>query len=215
MKDLKYTKNDLLEIEKEVNTLIELVESNLDKFSLYDYKVHSFFDELYHYSKEIGKDYDVQNVYNYIDKIWSEWEYDRNNENLLGYCDEKQFGRTSKCYLTNNLIIDYILDVKDNKSWCNYDTYLNSFTGLLEELDILNIACIGYFWENLKNANKTSLCRYIQDYVYSVDSFIKDIQECKKYIQDYIQARENIENYKSLCNLENYLDDLENNEMEF
>lgn len=43
MKEIKYTKEDLKNIEKEVNNLIELVESNLDKFSLYNYKIYNFF----------------------------------------------------------------------------------------------------------------------------------------------------------------------------
>lgn len=216
MKNLKYTKNDLLEIEKEVNKLIELIENNLDKFSLYNYKVYSFFDELYHYSREIGKDYDVQNVYNYIDTIWSEWEEDRDRENLLENCTEHPYGRTSSCYLTNYLITDYTHDVNlKNKEHYNYDTTLNSFTGMLYELDIHNIFCIGDFWKNLKECNKSQLCIYIQEYIWSIDSFIKDIQECIEYITDIIQARENIENYKSLCNLENYLDYIELNEMEF
>lgn len=216
MKNLKYTKENLIEIEKEVNKLIELVESNLDKFSLYNYKVYSFFDELYHYSQEIGKDYDVQNVYSFIDTIWSEWEEDRDREDLLENCTEHPYNRTSSCYLTNYLITDYTHKSNlKNKKYYNYDVDLNSFTGMLYELDINNICCIADFWENLKNANKTSLCRYIQDYVYSVNDFIKDIKEVIEYVTDIIQARENIENYKSLCNLENYLDYLENNEMEF
>lgn len=43
MKEIRYTKNDLLEIEKEVNTLIELIENNKSYLGLYDYKVHDFF----------------------------------------------------------------------------------------------------------------------------------------------------------------------------
>lgn len=216
MKDLKYTKNDLLEIEKEVNTLIELVESNLDKFSLYNYKVYSFFDELYRYSRKIGKEGNINNVYSFLEDTWDVWEQDEKYENLLENCTEHQYNRTSSRYLTNYLITDYTHDVNlKNKKHYNYDVDLNSFTGILYELDINNICCISDFWDNLKKANKTSLCRYIQDYVYSVNDFIKDIKEVTEYVTDIIQARENIENYKSLCNLENYLEFLENNEMEF
>lgn len=216
MKEIRYTKNDLLEIEKEVNKLIKLVKSNLDKFSLYNYKVYDFFDELYNYSKEVGKDYNLDNVYSFLESNYDLWEQDEKYENLLENCTEHQYNRTSSRYLTNYLITDYTHDVNlKNRKHYNYDVDLNSFTGMLYELDINNICCISDFFENLKNANKTSLCRYIQDYVYSVDSFIKDIQECKEYIQDFINARNNIESYKSLCNLENYLDYLENNEMEF
>lgn len=216
MKDLKYTKNDLLEIEKEVNTLIELIETNLDKFSLYNYKVYSFFDELYRYSREIGKEGNINNVYSFLEDTWDVWEQDEKYENLLENCTEHQYNRTSSRYLTNYLITDYTHDVNlKNKKHYNYDVDLNSFTGILYELDINNICCISDFWDNLKKANKTSLCRYIQDYVYSVNDFIKDIKEVTEYVTDIIQARENIENYKSLCNLENYLEFLENNEMEF
>ena len=216
MKEIKYTKEDLKNIEKEINTLIKLVESNLDKFSLYNYKVYSFFDELYKYSQKIGKDYNLDNVYRFLEDTWDVWEQDEKYENLLGYCTEHQYNRTSSRYLTNYLINDYTHNVNlENRKHYNYDVDLNSFTGMLYELDINNICCISDFFENLKNANKTSLCRYIQDYVYSVDSFIKDIQECKEYIQDFINARDNIESYKSLCNLENYLEYIENNEMEF
>lgn len=216
MKNLKYTKNDLLEIEKEVNTLIELINSNLDKFTLYNYKVYNFFDELYHYSREIGKEGNINNVYSFLEDTWDVWEQDEKYENLLENCTEHQYNRTSSRYLTNYLITDYTHDVNlKNKKHYNYDVDLNSFTGILYELDINNICCISDFWDNLKKANKTSLCRYIQDYVYSVNDFIKDIKEVTEYVTDIIQARENIENYKSLCNLENYLEFLENNEMEF
>ena len=216
MKEIKYTKEDLKNIEKEINTLIELVESNLDKFSLYNYKVYNFFDELYKYSQKIGKDYNINNVYSFLEDTWDVWEQDEKYENLLENCTEHQYNRTSSRYLTNYLITDYTHDVNlKNKKHYNYDVDLNSFTGILYELDINNICCISDFWDNLKKANKTSLCRYIQDYVYSVNDFIKDIKEVTEYVTDIIQARENIENYKSLCNLENYLEFLENNEMEF
>lgn len=216
MKEIKYTKENLIEIEKEVNKLIELIENNLDKFSLYNYKVYNFFDELYNYSQKIGKNYNIDNVYSFLESNWDIWEQDRDYENLLENCTEHQYNRTSSMYLTNYLINDYTHDVNlKNKKHYNYDVDLNSFTGMLYELDINNICCIADFWENLKKCNKTSLCRYIQDYVYSVDSFIRDIQECKEYIQDFINARDNIESYKSLCNLQDYLEYLENNEMEF
>lgn len=216
MKEIKYTKEDLKNIEKEINTLIELVESNLDKFSLYNYKVYNFFDKLYKYSQKIGKDYNINNVYSFLEDTWDVWEQDEKYENLLENCTEHQYNRTSSRYLTNYLITDYTHDVNlKNKKHYNYDVDLNSFTGILYELDINNICCISDFWDNLKKANKTSLCRYIQDYVYSVNDFIKDIKEVTEYVTDIIQARENIENYKSLCNLENYLEFLENNEMEF
>lgn len=216
MKDLKYTKENLIEIEKEVNKLIELVESNLDKFSLYNYKVYNFFDELYKHSKKIGKDYNLDNVYSFLESNWDLWEQDEKYENLLNNCKEYQYARISSRYLTNYLITDYTHDVNlKNKNHYNYDMNLNSFTGMLYELDIHNIFCIGDFWKNLKECNKSQLCIYIQEYVWSIDSFIKDIQECIEYITDIIQARENIENYKSLCNLENYLDYIELNEMEF
>lgn len=217
MKEIKYTKENLIEIEKEVNKLIELVESNLDKFSLYNYKVYDFFDELYKcYKKKMGKDYDIDSVYSFLESTWDIWEQDRDYENLLENCTEHQYNRTSSRYLTNYLITYYIQDVNlNNKEYYNYDINLNSFTGFLYEIGINNICCIGNFWNNLKNVNKSQLCRYIQEYVYSVDSFIKDIQECKEYIQDFIIARENIEHYKNMCNLDNYLDYLETNEIEF
>lgn len=216
MKNLKYTKENLLEIEKEVNILIELINSNLDKFTLYNYKVYDFFDELYNHSQKIGKDYNLDNVYSFLESNWDLWEQEEKYENLLENCNEYQYNRTSSRYLTNYIITDYTHDVNlKNKKHYNYDTTLNSFTGFLYEIGINNIFCIADFWDNLENANKISLCIYIQDYVYSVDSFIRDIKEVIEYIQDYIKARENIESYKNLCNLENYLDYLEVNEMEF
>lgn len=104
MKDLKYTKNDLLEIEKEVNNLIELIETNLDKFSLYNYKVYSFFDELYRYSREIGKEGNINNVYSFLEDTWDVWEQDEKYENLLENCTEHQYNRTSSRYLTRYII---------------------------------------------------------------------------------------------------------------
>lgn len=108
MKEIRYTKNNLLEIEKEINILIELVESNLDKFSLYNYKVYNFFDELYKHSQKIGKEYDVDNVYAFLESNWDLWEQDEKYENLLENCKEYQYARTSSRYLTNYLITDYI-----------------------------------------------------------------------------------------------------------
>jgi hypothetical protein len=216
MKEIRYTKNDLLEIEKEVNNLIELINSNLDKFTLYNYKVYDFFNELYKHSQKINKDYNLDNVYSFLESNWDIWEQDKKYENLLENCKEYQYNRTSSRYLTNYIITDYTHDVNlKNKKHYNYDTTLNSFTGFLYEIGIINICCISDFWENLKKSNKSQLCLYIQEYVYSINDFIKDIKEVIEYIQDFIKARENIENYKSLCNLENYLEYLELNEMEF
>ena len=216
MKEIKYTKEDLKNIEKEVNNLIELVESNLDKFSLYNYKVYKFFDELYKYSQKIGKEGNINNVYRFLEDTWDVWEQDEKYENLLENCTEHQYNRTSSRYLTNYLITDYTHNVNlENRKHYNYDVDLNSFTGFLYQLDVINICCIGDFWKNLKKCNKVHLCLYIQEYVYSVNDFIRDIKEVTEYVTDIIQARENIENYKNLCNLENYLDYLEVNEMEF
>lgn len=39
MKNLKYTKENLIEIEKEINVIIELIENNKNYLTLYDYKV--------------------------------------------------------------------------------------------------------------------------------------------------------------------------------
>ena len=67
----------------------------------------------------------------------------------------------------------------------------------------------------LKYCDKKDLIDFIYTYICSVDSLKESIEYFKEQIQDIINARKNIENYKSLCNLENYLEYLEANEMEF
>ena len=211
MKEIRYTKNDLLEIEKEVNNLIELIENNKSYLGLYDYKVHDFFSEVYKYISE--NNLKIENlediIQDYLDMSWYLYSEDCKNLNLLNNCEENPIGWTSKRYLTNDIINDRI-----DKDW-NIESDYNEFTQLLYFLDIKDFKEMKYFFTRLKNCDKKELVDFIYTYICYIDSLKESIEYFKEQIQDIINARKNIENYKNNCNLEDFLLYSELNEMEF
>lgn len=210
MKDLKYTKEELRELEKEINVIIELIENNKNYLDLYDYKVHDFFSDVYNYI--VKNDLKAENledkIQDYLNMSWDIYSEDCKILNLLNNCEENSIGWTSKHYLTNDIINDRI-----DENW-NIESDYNEFTQLLYFLDIKDIKEMKYFFTRLKNCDKKDLINFIYTYICSVDSLKESIEYFKEQIQDIINARKNIENYKNNCNLEDFLLYSELTEME-
>lgn len=208
MKNLKYTKENLIEIEKEINVIIELIENNKNYLTLYDYKVPDFLMIFI-----IKNDLKIENledkIQDYLDMSWNIYSEDSKLMNLLNNCEENFIDLTSKHYLTNDIINDRI-----EENW-NIEYDYNEFTQLLYFLDIKDIKEIKYFFTRLKNCDKIELIDFIYTYICSIDSLKESIKYFKERIQDIINARKNIESYKNNCNLKDFLDYLNLNEMEF
>ena len=201
MKNIKYTKENLIEIEKEINVIIELIENNKNYLTLYDYKVPDFFNDIYNYI--IKNDLKIENledkIQDYLDMSWDIYLEDSKLMNLLNNCEENFIDLISKHYLTNDIINDRI-----DENW-NIEYDYNEFTQLLYFLDIKDIKEIKYFFTRLKNCDKIELIDFIYTYICSIDSLKESIEYFKERIQDIINARKNIESYKNNCNLEDFL----------
>jgi hypothetical protein len=209
MKNLKYNKTDLIAIKSKIDKIINLVSNNLDKFDLYNYKVYDFFNELYKYSKENNINLSYADVYDYLDMEYYFYEDNLKSGDLLKECKEMQFNRTSKLFLINDVINDWL-----NAEY-NIEEYYNEFTLLLYFLEIYNIKDLKEFENKLKTCDKREIINFIYENICNIDSLKDSIDIFKEKIENIIDARINIEKAKEDVNLLNFLEYLKTNDIEY
>ncbi len=205
MEKMEIQKQQLTAINKKVKNLIEMYSKHKQVFGHYNYKVHSFFYELY------KNDYVLEflgitndDVTRYLNDRWDLYQdYIRySNVNFTG--KEKQFNRTSWHFLAESYYLDN-----------TYFKYDDSFNNIFEHLGINSDNIFTAFQEIQKLFNGKNLLKLLQavqiefyynDWDTTLNCIIEYLDDIKNDFLDYMKFYYFIQQQKSYIDIYDFLE---------